>query len=93
MVQSPPHRQRLARKTIDDHRIKVKLAFPLQSREQVGMQSIPNSRLLPRSKPAMCGPPRAAEFLRNSLPTVASDQHEPDHPHDDAVSNLWSATL
>ncbi len=78
---------------IDDHGIKVKLAFSLQRREQIGMQSILNSRLLPRSKPAMSGPSRAAEFLSNILPTVASDQHKPDHPHDDPVSNPWPATL
>ncbi len=49
------------------------------------MQSIRSLCYLPGSQPAMCDPTGAAEFLRNILPAVVNNQHEPDHPHDDAV--------
>ena len=72
---------------VDDHRVGVELAGPLEQPQQVGVEPVPDAGLLPGPEPAVGGAAGAAEFRRDVLPAGAGGQDEPDDPDDDPVAD------
>src|SRR5512142_1943113 len=67
-------------RAVDDHRVGVELAGPLERRQQVGVQAAPDAGLLPRPEPAVGRPAGASQFRRDVLPAGAGGRDEPDGP-------------
>ena len=91
-VASPPPKAR----TVTPSMITVSgssLPARLSSRQQVGVEPVPDAGLLPGPEPAVGGPAGAAEFRRDVLPAGAGGQDEPDDPDDDPVADPGPAAL
>ncbi len=66
---------------VHDRHVGVELVGPAEQAEQVGVEPVPDARLLPGAEPSVRRPARAPQLVGHVLPPVAGRQHEPDDSH------------
>jgi hypothetical protein len=81
------------RHPVDDDRVGVELAGPLQRPEQVGVQPGPDAQGFPGPQAAGRRAARTPHLGRDVLPAAAGRQDEPDDPQDLAVRDRRPSPL
>lgn len=78
---------------VDDHRVGVELAGPLEQPQKVGVEAVPDAGFFAVPKAAVGGAAGAAEFRRDVLATGSGRQDEPNHLDGSTVPNSGPAPL